>query len=669
MADDPLSDTSEEDAVTPQERRRRTRAQHLAEEEAENARRDKETGMICLYFNSSVWDEKQAQAEPESAKAGRKRASSTGDTGKTSKKAKAKAPANSDDDEVSVSTKRAPAKNVSKMLSKSVPKPKTKGAQSGAGRKYLARDVDSDDELVPQVPAAKPTKSITKKTNAAAGKAVAATRPKPRPRKASSDAEDDVLPSQSEDDPEEQSDPRSQSDAGEEDTLSDHLLERPQVIAARQSAPPELDDLLSFDTTDGLDRRRTSSSSAGSVPPETDYDYDMDQQDDMGKPAAEDGDMSDAPPRAAEYDWDDASPVKIKTRKLSSQQLKYIQEQPEFRSSKVIHARKAEPEVTSESDWHSSARLVYPAKGGPLKLLDQNDTLKAIIKSAIVMHLHETAFKVGYEAVVSRASLSRRLLRICAKKDPNGKHIERRAKQDTQFCSVLATIIYTRSGNLKTALRNGATSKVATHYEFNKPGTTPSQIRSIVKQLLHEQRYILPYAAAPARSANAPDNTDAAAVNDDNTAVVTDKIIKNFIPDMPFHAPAIVDLIHETWWNNMKALGFKHVSELVSHRTDRPRDVVLPDAMIGLVGANVWAAIVSYQTGRFVPAKEFSQARLENTYNSLVAVLENQRAGKSAKYFNTTMHKLYLKVFQSPDIAMEASGSANNVICLPVDSD
>lgn len=45
MADDPeLSDTSEEDAVTPQERRRRTRAQHLAEEEAENARRDAETG-------------------------------------------------------------------------------------------------------------------------------------------------------------------------------------------------------------------------------------------------------------------------------------------------------------------------------------------------------------------------------------------------------------------------------------------------------------------------------------------------------------------------------------------------------------------------------------------------------------------------------------------------
>ncbi|KAJ7658779.1 hypothetical protein DFH06DRAFT_443181 [Mycena polygramma] len=217
------------------------------------------------------------------------------------------------------------------------------------------------------------------------------------------------------------------------------------------------------------------------------------------------------------------------------------------------------------------------------------------------MHLYEMAFKGGYEAVVSRASLSRRLLRICAKKHPNGTHVERRAKTDTQFCSILATIICTRGGNLKTALRNGATSKVATHYELNK-NTTPSQIRSMVKQLLHEQRYILPYAAAPARSTATPDNVDAAAVTDDNTAAATnkntpavpDKITLTFIPDMPFLAPAVVDLIRETWWNTAKALGFKHVSELVSYRTDRPRDIVLPDAMIGLAVANVWAAIVSY---------------------------------------------------------------------------
>ncbi|KAJ7606272.1 hypothetical protein DFH06DRAFT_1486910 [Mycena polygramma] len=527
MAEDPvLSDTSEEETVTPQEKRRKTRAQHLLEEEAENAKRDRETAAAVRPAKKKALDrkEKQAPAEPEPAKvaAGRKRApSSTGDTGKAAKKAKAKPQADSDDDEVGVSTKRAPAKTTSKTPSKSFSKPKTKdkakGAQTGAGRRYLARDdVSSDDERVPQPPVTKAPKPITKKTAAAAGKAAAPPRPTPKPKNAASDPEDDALPSQSDDEDPQLSDARSQSE-GKDGILFDPLLERPQVIATRQSAAS--DDLLTVDDDDDVPdrRRRASSSSAGSAPPDTDYDYDMEPQ------PAEDIGMDDAPPWAG-----------------------------------------------SEDDLEDM-----------------------------------------------------------------------------------------------TALRKAATSTVATHYELNKTGTTPSQVRSIVKQLLKEQRYILPYAATPPRNANTVDNADAA----DDNAAVTQEIIKTFVPDLPFHAPALVDLIHETWWHTTRALGFKYVKELTSNRADRPHEIVLPDAMICLAGCNMWAALMAYQTGRHVPAPEFSQARLEGTYNSLLAVLEKQRAGSSAKYFNTTMHKLYLKVSQSPDVAMEASGSANSAICLPVDSD
>ncbi|KAF8187672.1 hypothetical protein K438DRAFT_1764828 [Mycena galopus ATCC 62051] len=58
----------------------------------------------------------------------------------------------------------------------------------------------------------------------------------------------------------------------------------------------------------------------------------------------------------------------------------------------------------------------------------------------------------------------------------------------------------------------------------------------------------------------------------------------------------------------------------------------------------VWAALLAYETGHYVAAKEFSQDHLENTYISLLGVLQDQRAGKSAKTFNTTMHELYRKV-------------------------
>ncbi|KAJ7867366.1 hypothetical protein B0H14DRAFT_345498 [Mycena olivaceomarginata] len=124
----------------------------------------------------------------------------------------------------------------------------------------------------------------------------------------------------------------------------------------------------------------------------------------------------------------------------------------------------------------------------------------------------------------------------------------------------------------------------------------------------------------------------------------TRRKLTSFITTLPFHAPAIIDMIHDVWWSTAKALGFKHVKDLISHRIDRPGEIVLPDAMICLAGANIWAALLAYETGRYVPAKDFSQDRLENTYTSLLEVLNKQRNGLSAKFFNNTMHELYLKV-------------------------
>ncbi|KAF7336357.1 hypothetical protein MVEN_02184200 [Mycena venus] len=379
--------------------------------------------------------------------------------------------------------------------------------------------------------------------------------------------------------------------------------------------------------------------------------------------------------------------------KISAQQLKYEDEKPVIRVSKAIQPSKIKKAKDDQSDWHLTARIVFPATGGQIRLLEQNGSLKAIAKLAIDLHLYEIAFKAGYEGSVSRPLSSRRIVRKSAKKHPDGLHIGERARRDIVFCAHLVPIIFTRGGNVRTALRNSAISKVATHYELNKPGITPSQVRFIVKQLLDQQRYILPYAPAPApRSATSidpdaaladatsavtnsvtPDDTspnpqDSAGTKNAQKPANVPKIIKNFITTLPFHAPAIVDVIHDVWWSNAKSLGFKHVKELKSHRIDRPAEVVLPDAMICLAGANVWAALLSYETGRYVPAKDFSQDRLENTYTSLLAVINKQRDGPSAKFFNNTMHELYLKASHSAVVA-EGSSSANNVICLPIDSD
>ncbi|KAJ7736808.1 hypothetical protein B0H16DRAFT_1500378 [Mycena metata] len=417
---------------------------------------------------------------------------------------------------------------------------------------------------------------------------------------------------------------------------------------------------MDFDTRDSPEpthRRQASSSSRGSIPPDTDHDFDLNDQDQT----------EDDVEQPRDQEEEDISPLVPKNapKKISTQQLKYNQEQPEIRASRVLHGPKpGKSAPTLESAWHHTARLTFPSTGGLIRLLDQNLVLLQIIKAAITLSLYEIPFKCGYEPVISRAAFVRRLMRLCAKKDARGSHVERRAKEDTSFCKRLAPIICTRSSNFRTNLRTSALSKVATLYELNKPGAKAAEIRAIVKQLLQDQRYILPYApSAVSRPVVAQDGESTADLTSPGPP-------KAFIVAQPFHAPAIVDLIHEGWWSSSKSLGFTYIKDLKSNRDDRPNEVVLPDPMICLAGSFVWAALQTYSTGRFVPAPEFSQARLEGTYKSLLAVLTAQREGKSAKTFNRTMHELYVKVSHSQiATASAASGSANNIICLDIDSE
>ncbi|KAJ7868363.1 hypothetical protein B0H14DRAFT_3585195, partial [Mycena olivaceomarginata] len=297
------------------------------------------------------------------------------------------------------------------------------------------------------------------------------------------------------------------------------------------------------------------------------------------------------------------------------------------------------PKVSPESDWDPSARIVFPTTGGGIKLLEQTPLLKAVLTDCITLATYELAYKDGYQAMPARDAFMSRIIRRVAKKTAGAVHIEKRAKKDMKFCQRLSPIVLTRVGNVRNDLRNAAISKVATLYELNKAGITPSQIRSIVKQLFTDQRYILPYAAESSAPGTDAGDIAADAVTGDNVTVSKPppKVLKVFKTDKPFLAPIIIELIREIWWSSHKALGFKHVNDLKSNRKDRPTEVVLPDGMICLPGAHAW------QTGVYIPAPEFSQGRLESTYKSLVTVMDEQRS-KSPKIFNKLMHDLYLAV-------------------------
>ncbi|KAJ7358288.1 hypothetical protein DFH08DRAFT_802122 [Mycena albidolilacea] len=445
------------------------------------------------------------------------------------------------------------------------------------------------------------------------------------------------------------------SQSGDEGSL-DLDAERPLII------PDGFQDdgLLDFSDSErpkSRHRRQSSSSSQGFVVPPPDTDY---SEPDMYGPSSgvEDIDQE-----------EEVEPEPVPKRKKTVQQKKYEQERPQISASRVVHAQPApRAKISPESDWHKSARIIFPATGSAVKLLEQNPLLKSVLTDAIALELYELGFINGYPPVPSREAYTSKLLRRVAKKNPDAIHIEKRAKRDPKFCQRLASIILARSGNTRNGLRNAAISKVATHYELNKAGITPSEVRGIVKQLMANQCFIFAYAVTPPI-----DNADAdAAVPDGDTVAASKgnprKTTKVFNTGKPFFAPLIIDLAHETWWSSRKALGFKHVADLKSNRADRPTEVVLPDAMMCMAGAHAWAALQAYQTGVYVPAPEFSQGRLENTYQSLLSVMEQQRSN-SPKTFNRIMHELYLKVSNSTDSTALGTGSANIVISLAIDSD
>ncbi|KAJ6583662.1 hypothetical protein B0H10DRAFT_1962145 [Mycena sp. CBHHK59/15] len=658
MTDTELSDTSdEEEKLTPAQKARRTRAQNLnqgngyighltrlvllltAEATSAGGRAAKKTAL-----KNKIWDPSSRPSAGGNAPARKRAASTTGDQQpKTAKKAKARPTSDNemdiDQDAPAVTpVRKATINNTSGVAGESkTKKSKSKGAtpaSSAEKRKFFPKTILSDDEddageeergeAATILPFHTPDLPLTVKEPAKSHPKPSAdaipppTKPRAKATKATSDEEDE----DSNDASSQAADDDKSSDASlsgeDEELIGDMEREHPKVIQQRpkSAATLEDDDLRNFEDNEEIPQvscRRYSSSSMGSIPPDTDFDVDADKS----EPEL-DGDKRLQSP----------SPEVIveSKKKVTAQQAKYNQENPQIRASKVLHSRSAsQPKVYVETDWPRIARLVFPATGGQIKLLEQPSLLKEVTKDAMELSLYEIAFKDGYEAIPSCSAFVSRLLRLCAKKHNGAAAIEKRAKKDTTFCGRLAPLICTRGSNLRTALRSSALSKVATHYELNKPGMTPSQIRSIVKQLFQDQCFIFPYGTSVPRPKEAPAVADDALAAD----VARDPV---FNVQTPFLAPAIVDLIHETWWSSSKALGFKYAKKLKSHRADRPEEVVLPYAMICLATVNLWASLLAYSTGHYVPPPpEFNQARLEGMYKTLLDIMQEQRNGNQGR--------------------------------------
>ncbi|KAJ7269177.1 hypothetical protein C8J57DRAFT_1717076 [Mycena rebaudengoi] len=684
-----LSDDSDDGAsakvLTPAEKSRRTRAKNQAKQEAQATALAAETA--ASGGRQSKKDALKTRVWDTSADANLKRAASTTDQvpPRAAKKSKSAGSQDVSDPKPNKPTKRDTRKKVQDPLVPSKAKSKLSAllAKSNAEdemgvqtkttttRRFLPKStrivLDSDDDnSEPEPASAKPSRKSS------AGNPSMKVIGADSTDGAEADGNDSVLSVSDRD-----------SDAGNDDNISASddglkgdslqinarlLSERPCIIKQVIPAAPDIEDEVKSEEYDPADlpslyshhRRMSSSSSRGAseyeIPVDTDFD---------------DMDIDNEEPPAKKH-----SAAEPKLKKPSAQQMKYEEEKPQIQAS-IIDVRsnaKAKPPKTviPETAWPAVARVVYPSNGGGVKLTDQNTTMRQVIKGAFRIALFDLAITNGYPATTSRAASVQPILRAAAKEiGSSADDIGKRAKRDLGFCHVMASLIFARTSRHRNEIKNAVISKVAVHYELQKDGITPSQVRFKVKRLLNNQQYIFAYN----RDNPFPTGQIIAAVPDagmaDDTNVATDDLAastKYFKTNGPYLAPAIADITHQIWFATAKGLGHMHADDLVSHRADRPAEKELSDPMMGLVCSNIEVALMAWMTGRHGTDVEFSQSRLEGIYRVHIDTITAQRTD-SSKGFHKIMHDLYRRASQLQCDFKGTSVSANTVIRLDIDED
>lgn len=94
-----------------------------------------------------------------------------------------------------------------------------------------------------------------------------------------------------------------------------------------------------------------------------------------------------------------------------------------------------------ESDWHISARILFPAPGKKdIGLTEQGEELKAVLRGCIQFIKLSLLFEDSYPAILSRPGFARAYL-IAAAGRPEAVHIKARLETDLSFGALLADIV------------------------------------------------------------------------------------------------------------------------------------------------------------------------------------------------------------------------------------
>ncbi|KAJ7175570.1 hypothetical protein C8R46DRAFT_1214042 [Mycena filopes] len=295
-----------------------------------------------------------------------------------------------------------------------------------------------------------------------------------------------------------------------------------------------------------------------------------------------------------------------------------------------IAAAAADAKSRPESDWHISARLLFPAPGKDIGITGQTDEVKAMLHGCIDIIKLSLFFEDAYPTILSRAGFARTYLLMAAQSHA-ARHIKHRLLKDESFAARLAAIPLDRINIVRGDIAKAAAQDVAGLFGFAL--ASPEEVKTIVNARLQDYKYIFP----------------------------VDPVTKRLKTELPFLNDAIVSALKKSVFTGQ--FGTKNLNRFTSTNERHPERLEAPDAMVCIGATAVHAALTAYRTTGKYQKIPFTASAYEDVYRNHMRTLSDTRA-YSPKALNVVLHRLYDALNESTTATPNASASSSLLINL-----
>ncbi|KAJ6543292.1 hypothetical protein DFH09DRAFT_1322286 [Mycena vulgaris] len=304
---------------------------------------------------------------------------------------------------------------------------------------------------------------------------------------------------------------------------------------------------------------------------------------------------------------------------------KKVRKKPQVRPGvdvKEESIAKTDVPVRPESSWDTSARIAFPAPGKDIRLNDQTEEVKLVLRGGIKLLKTVLVIEDAYPPILSRSGLGKAYMLAVTDNVPEAVHIKGRLSVDPRFAAMLSDILIDRVDIFRGAVKKVAVNIAPGHYKL--AGLPPARTKQAVEDLLKDHRYIFP----------------------------TNPVSNRLQTELPFRHPAIVAVIKQVIFTGQFKAKIEHL--FVSTSKNHPKRLELPDPMVSLAAtANI----------------NFTEAAYEDTYRNHMKTLVDTRTYAPVA-LHKVLHALYNDVIEARSVQPSASSSATliNLVDVP-DSD